>query len=110
MAEEEFRTTDDFFEELKQIEQKVWIKRVWYHRRYYLRLPWTKTKDSYYGLIAFWQRGRRGWADCDTWNMDYHLAEIIGPMLRHLAETSHGFPADPSVNAQSIDGGDELEQ
>ena len=48
--------------------------------------------DACRSLYAFWQRGRRGWADCDTWNMDLYLAEVIGPMLRHLAATEYGCP------------------
>src|SRR6266852_1897293 len=28
------------------------------------------------GLKWFWQRGRRGWADCDTWSFDNYLAGV----------------------------------
>lgn len=38
------------------------------------------------------QRMRRGFADCDTWNLDTFLIKIIIRGLRHLADTTHGWP------------------
>ncbi len=40
----------------------------------------------------FCQRGRRGWADCDWWNMDNYLIGIILPMLKELKKNGHGYP------------------
>lgn len=49
-------------------------------------------RDRYEDMLAFYQRGTRGWADRDTWNMDHYLAEVLPAMLRHLAKTSHSYP------------------
>lgn len=38
------------------------------------------------------QRMRRGFADCDTWDFDTFLIKIIIRGLRHLADTTHGWP------------------
>ena len=40
----------------------------------------------------FAQRGKRGWADCDWWGMDYYLTSIIVPMLKELKKHTHGHP------------------
>jgi len=40
----------------------------------------------------FCQRGKRGWADCDWWGMDYYLVSIILPMLKELKAKTHGYP------------------
>jgi len=45
------------------------------------------------------QRGRRGWADSDVWEMAWYLAEVIAGMAAHLREHSMGYacvhePAD----------------
>lgn len=42
----------------------------------------------------FFQRGLRGWADCDWWDMDYYLLKIIIPMLKKLKENKMGYPAN----------------
>jgi len=42
----------------------------------------------------FYQRGQRGWADCDVWSVDYYLVRILPSMLRRLAVTSHGHPPE----------------
>lgn len=68
------------------------MKNIWQYRHYYFRLPLEWLKDRYRDLIAFWQRGKRGWANRDTWNMDVYLATVLGPMLRHLAATDLGCP------------------
>lgn len=44
----------------------------------------------------FIQRGRRGWADKDVWDVDYYLSKIIPPMITYLREVTHGHPADLS--------------
>uniref|UniRef100_A0A6M3L9K3 Uncharacterized protein n=1 Tax=viral metagenome TaxID=1070528 RepID=A0A6M3L9K3_9ZZZZ len=42
----------------------------------------------------FFQRGKRGWADCDWWGMDYYLVSIILPMLKELKTNQHGHPCE----------------
>jgi len=42
----------------------------------------------------FIQRGRRGWADCDTWSFNNYLTGIIVGGLKRLKEDHHGCPGD----------------
>lgn len=45
-------------------------------------------------LRAFWQRGRRGWADRDTSSFHRYLARVLGGALPHLAAHGHSYPLD----------------
>lgn len=40
----------------------------------------------------FWQRGRRGWADCDTWALDHYLEGILSEALSYLGDHRMGSP------------------
>jgi len=40
----------------------------------------------------FVQRGRRGWADRDTWSLDWYLNGWMPDALRYLKEHKHGTP------------------
>lgn len=40
----------------------------------------------------FWQRGRRGWADSDTWGFDNYLLTIIPDGIAVIRKTKHGYP------------------
>ena len=53
---------------------------------------WYNLKEIPRFIKFFFQRGARGWADCDTWSMDDSLAPVIGQMLRHLAKYTNGYP------------------
>lgn len=44
-------------------------------------------------LKAFIQRGKRGWANRDTWNFDYFLADVIVGGVKYLKKTQHGHPS-----------------
>jgi hypothetical protein len=35
-------------------------------------------------IKSFFQRGFRGWADEDTWDLDFYLATVISQSLKHL--------------------------
>jgi hypothetical protein len=45
----------------------------------------------------FYQRGTRGWADCDWWSIDSYLAGIISPMVRELRLKGIGYQYPPEV-------------
>ena len=49
-------------------------------------------RDVPYRIKWFIQRGLRGWADCDWWNMDSYLVGIIIPMLKRFRGDTHGYP------------------
>ena len=38
------------------------------------------------------QRLNRSWDDTATWSLDHHLTLTLGNQLKHLAETTHGWP------------------
>lgn len=42
-------------------------------------------------------RVRCGWAPRDTWSLDGHLGRVLGGMLDHLAEHTHGWPQGPDL-------------
>ena len=49
-----------------------------------LVLDLNKRYNIFRKIIWFYQRGRHGWADCDVWNFDYYLADIIIAGVRRL--------------------------
>ena len=50
-------------------------------------------KEIFRKIKWFFQRGRRGFADVDVWNMDWYLEHLILNMLKQLRETKHGYPS-----------------
>ena len=40
----------------------------------------------------FLQRGWRGWADSDTWDLCGYLAQVVPPALEHMKATTPGYP------------------
>jgi hypothetical protein len=60
----------------------------WWMQKHGPSATWANVK-------AFWQRGRRGWADRDVWNLDHYLSTVIRDSVNHLNETKHGWPGDP---------------
>jgi len=40
----------------------------------------------------FIQRGRRGWANSDTWGFAYYLSKVILGGVEHLEKIQHGLP------------------
>lgn len=43
-------------------------------------------------VVSFFQRGKRGWADADTWNWDTYLARVIAEGVTHIEKHSMGTP------------------
>ncbi len=70
----------------------------WYTQAYwaiYRFFKWHKIfhpTEIYYEIKYFIQRGRRGWADCDTWSLDDYLDGFMPDALRYLKEHKHGVP------------------
>lgn len=48
--------------------------------------------EPYYRVKWFIQRGYRGYADCDVWNMNSWLCRVMIPMLEELDRNAHGYP------------------
>lgn len=60
----------------------------WWMQQHGPRTTWRHLK-------AFWQRGRRGWADSDTWSFHVYIAGIIRDAVQHLNDNKHGWPGGP---------------
>lgn len=58
--------------------------------------PWWKEKLSpktYWRWVKWtWQRGRRGYADCDVWGTDSYICDVVIPMLKQLKK-ARSYPA-----------------
>ncbi len=54
------------------------------------RLKW-KEQDRKNEIKWAKQRAKRGYADCDLWNMDLWLLEIMPKMIDELARVKHGW-------------------
>ena len=39
-----------------------------------------------------YQRMTRGFCDFDTWDLDNYLSQLLADSIRHLANTTHGYP------------------
>ena len=54
-----------------------------------IRIPYWVRNVKY-----FIQRGRRGWADCDTWSFDDYLCKVIIGGLGKLEKDNYGCPSE----------------
>lgn len=66
-------------------------QKVYYPTKRFVRR--FSPRDRYYDAKYASQRVRKGWSHRDVWSIDWHLMEILPEMLRHLAETTQGYPA-----------------
>ena len=68
------------------------LKSIWLTIKY---LPIRIHKKFYTicrNIKSFYQRGKRGYADCDVWNLDMYLVKVMGGAINRLAETTHSYP------------------
>jgi hypothetical protein len=88
-----FYTCDDVFEALFDRDDPWQTKIYWYVRR---RIKWTLEwpGKKYHAIKWFMQRGKRGWADCDVWSLDYYLDGWMPDALRKLKKDKHGIPTN----------------
>ena len=71
--------------------EKLCKRTIWNEIEYWGFYVWYNWLiDLPRNIKWFIQRGRRGYADCDTWNLDVHLAEVIVGALSELKEYYHG--------------------
>lgn len=50
--------------------------------------------DYLWGVIDFWQRGRRGYAYRDTYSLDYYIISWLPEALDELAEWGNSYPGE----------------
>lgn len=65
--------------------------RNWCYRKFWqlVRLP----REIKLGIKTFIQRGKRGYADSDTWDFHDYLTDVITGGLKQLRKYRHGTPA-----------------
>lgn len=63
-----------------------------YNYRYVLTHPWVFFKQCWLHTKWFCQRGWRGYADRDTWSIDWYLSSWMPEALGRLSK--HGYPGD----------------
>jgi len=88
---------DVCFDDLKEMmdyhkSQEKWYEKVWNFFYYPTWRVFDKIRYFPKEVKWFYQRGKRGWSDCDSWNIHAHLAEIIPPMLKQMKKNLHGHP------------------
>ena len=86
------------YKKMKEFEE--YIKSTYNCRDKFIMLPkmnwlrWTiynlpdVPRDTYLNIKWFIQRGKRGYADCDVWNLDCYLADIISKGVKQLKKDS----------------------
>lgn len=87
---EDFRLIafDDMFEK-----KTPWQTRLYYTVYRFFRWNWIfHPTQWYYNTKYFIQRGRRGWANCDTWSLDYYLNTWMPEALEYLKKHTHSVP------------------
>ena len=60
--------------------------KYWFHQK------WSNISYPFRKVYWFFLRGKNGWVPNDTWDLDSYLARVISESLKHLAETSNGWP------------------
>ena len=55
---------------------------------------WWRFSKRFRPLKWAYQRARRGWADCDVWNLDSYLFHILAETLPRLRDSRSGSPCD----------------
>lgn len=87
-------SVDSFFQDMRLTDRyKPWWHKTTLHVHWWLGKHGPRATRN--NLRAFWQRGRRGWADRDTWNLDSYLARVISGSLGYFGspEHLHGYPS-----------------
>lgn len=93
----EFKTMEEWARierEWKKKHQILFVLREFYYKLY--RLWHHKIAMIPKEIKWFYQRGRRGYSDCDVWGFDDYLAEVISNGCKQLAKQKHGYPVSLS--------------
>ena len=57
-------------------------------------LYWLSPKTYWHPVRDFWQRGKRGYADTDVWNLCDYIVEWLPDAMRLLREKGHAWPGE----------------
>jgi hypothetical protein len=78
--------TSDF---IKNIRKRTLLDEIIYYT-YYAPINWLDMLPR--RIYWFFQRGYRGYADCDTWDFDNYLSKTIPQALKQLKKYQQGLP------------------
>jgi hypothetical protein len=95
---------DDFWDLINQ--PQPWRTRIyWTIFRFFANTKIFHPKQIYQDIKWFIQRGRRGWANCDTWSLDSYLCgpTMLPAALLHLKKHKHGIPMSMFEDADGVD-------
>jgi len=86
---------------IKELNNKKhhWYDEVYWWVRYGI---WTKLHDLPKEIKWFIQRGKRGYADCDTWSLCSYLPEVIFKSVEHLSKHLCSHPCDVTFKQWKI--------
>jgi hypothetical protein len=59
-------------------------------------------EDTRLYVRSWYQRRTKGYADAETWNLSFTMAEWVLPRLKHLRNNLHGVPANLEKGYDSI--------
>lgn len=95
MTTPEPQEPDDFFAALMR-------PLPWHKAGYYACWrKWNALRRIPREIRWFWQRGRRGWADCDIWSFSHYLSRVVAEGVDSLREQVHGHPNDACTTCPS---------
>jgi hypothetical protein len=83
------------YKSVKEENNKRYKRTILDEIKYYGFYIWWNYLDMLPRRIYwFFQRGYRGYGDCDIWDFDIYLANIISRGVKHLKKYHHGCPTD----------------
>lgn len=86
-----YKDTEEMMDSRK--DREAWLEdkmtTFWYR---YIKRAWEYPGNVRRKIKWFFQRGKRGWADYDVWDVHYYLGTIIPDMLKWLRKNKHGIP------------------
>ncbi len=81
----------DMNKEMREKEKHLYYRvYLFFYRNFWrlVRLP----RNTRRAIVRFVQRGIRGWANEDTWGLNYYLADVISKSVYHLKKHNYGYP------------------
>ncbi len=77
----------DALTEILNFKPNLWQKTYWPVKRFIKDIPWKIKQVKF-----FYQRGKRGYADCDLWSLDYYITKIMIQALKQFKNNHGGYP------------------
>lgn len=89
----------DYKDAMKELQEEIKREESSFPYRMYKKLYRFIWNGFYLGdlkrdIVAFIQRGKRGWANRDVWGFGAYLSQILKDGLYHLKENKCGYPGN----------------